>query len=65
MLPSLAETEPLQEQPIMPTRHPSARIAAAALALAATLAAGHAQAQTPPRFTIETLPRLGSNSGSA
>ncbi len=49
----------------MPTRHPSARIAAAALALAATLAAGHAQAQTPPRFTIETLPRLGSNSGSA
>jgi hypothetical protein len=38
---------------------------ALAAAVAAALAAGGAQAQTSPRFTIETLPTLGGSSGSA
>ncbi|MBP6765475.1 MAG: hypothetical protein KA141_10780, partial [Rubrivivax sp.] len=36
-----------------------------AAAVAAALAAGSAQAQTSPRFTIENLPTLGGSSGSA
>lgn len=43
-------------------RHP---LAATALALAASLATGHAQAQASPRFTLETLPTLGGTAGSA